>query len=45
GRHPNLHDGFGLLSFGMTHDYKIAVSMGADIVRIGTLIFGERNYV
>ena len=44
GRHPNLHDGFGLLSFGMTHDYKIAVSMGADIVRIGTLIFGERNY-
>ena len=44
GRHPNLHDGFGLLSFGMTHDYKIAVSMGAGIVRIGTLIFGERNY-
>lgn len=44
GRHPNLHDGFGILSFGMTHDYKIAVSMGAGIVRIGTLIFGERNY-
>ena len=44
GKHPDLHASFGLLSFGMTHDYKIAVSMGADIVRIGTLIFGERDY-
>ena len=39
---PALPEGFGLLSFGMTHDYRIAVEMGADIVRIGTLIFGER---
>ena len=37
-----LPENFGLLSFGMTHDYKIAVAMGADIVRIGTLIFGQR---
>ena len=44
GRHPNLAQSFGLLSFGMTHDYRIAVEMGADIVRIGTLIFGERVY-
>lgn len=44
GKHPDLPASFGLLSFGMTHDYKIAVSMGADIVRIGTLIFGERDY-
>ena len=43
-RSIKLGDGFGILSFGMTHDYKIAVSMGAGIVRIGTLIFGERNY-
>ena len=41
---PGLPDDFGILSFGMTHDYRIAVEMGADIVRIGTLIFGERNY-
>ena len=41
---PGLPDDFGTLSFGMTHDYRIAVEMGADIVRIGTLIFGERNY-
>lgn len=33
---------FDVRSFGMTHDYRIAVQMGADVVRIGTLIFGER---
>ncbi len=43
-RFPGLPERFGILSFGMTHDYRIAVSMGADIVRIGTLIFGERTY-
>ena len=37
-------DLFGLLSFGMSGDYKIAVDMGAGIVRIGTMIFGERQY-
>ena len=29
---------------GMTHDYKIAVEEGANMVRVGTGIFGERNY-
>ena len=32
------------LSMGMSGDYKIAVECGATIVRIGSLIFGERNY-
>lgn len=32
-----------LLSIGMSSDYKIALSEGADIVRIGTKIFGERK--
>lgn len=40
----NLTSDFDTLSFGMTHDYRIAVEMGADIVRIGTMIFGERDY-
>jgi len=31
------------LSMGMTHSYKIAIEEGANIVRIGTKIFGERN--
>ena len=35
---------FDFLSMGMTHDYKIAVEEGSNIVRIGTAIFGERIY-
>ncbi|MBR6456942.1 MAG: alanine racemase, partial [Prevotella sp.] len=31
-------------SWGMSHDYPIAVETGATLVRIGTTIFGERNY-
>ena len=32
------------LSMGMTNSYKIAIEEGANIVRIGTKIFGERRY-
>ena len=32
------------LSMGMSNDYKIAVEEGSTIVRVGTSIFGERNY-
>ena len=32
------------LSMGMSGDYKIAIEEGSTIVRIGTAIFGERNY-
>lgn len=32
------------LSMGMSHDYKIAVEEGATIVRVGTSIFGQRDY-
>lgn len=32
------------LSMGMSGDYKEAVLRGANIVRIGTALFGERNY-
>lgn len=32
------------LSMGMTHDYAEAIKYGSDIVRIGTGLFGARNY-
>ena len=32
------------LSMGMTNSYKVAIEEGANIVRIGTKLFGERNY-
>lgn len=33
-----------VLSMGMTNDYEVAVEEGATHVRVGTGIFGERNY-
>lgn len=33
-----------ILSMGMTNDYKIAIEEGANMVRIGTGLFGKRNY-
>lgn len=40
------YNGFNLkeLSMGMTNDYEIAIEEGATIVRIGTALFGKRNY-
>ena len=32
------------LSMGMTHDYTVAVEEGANLVRVGTAIFGARQY-
>ena len=32
-------ENFDMLSMGMTHDYKIAVAEGANVVRVGTAIF------
>ena len=32
------------LSMGMSNDFKIAVEEGSTLVRVGTSIFGERNY-
>jgi pyridoxal phosphate enzyme (YggS family) len=33
-----------ILSMGMTHDFMTAIEEGSNLVRIGTGIFGERNY-
>jgi PLP dependent protein len=33
------------LSMGMTNDYEIALEEGANMIRVGTGIFGKRNYV
>nr|WP_152912098.1 YggS family pyridoxal phosphate-dependent enzyme [Caloranaerobacter sp. TR13] len=40
--YPNVEMKY--LSMGMTNDYKIAIEEGSNMVRIGTGIFGERNY-
>lgn len=33
-----------ILSMGMTNDFEVAIEEGATMVRVGTAIFGERNY-
>ena len=38
----NVH--MDILSMGMTGDYTVAIEEGATMVRVGTGIFGERNY-
>ena len=35
----------GVLSMGMSNDYEVAVEEGATLVRVGTSIFGARQYV
>jgi len=42
--HPELRETFTELSIGMSGDWPIAVRHGATMVRIGTDIFGEREY-
>jgi len=39
---PNIEMKY--LSMGMTNSYKVAIEEGANIVRIGSRIFGERDY-
>ena len=39
---PNLN--LSELSMGMSNDFEIAIEEGSTIVRVGTAIFGERNY-
>ena len=43
GESPNVLPGCNELSMGMSDDYPIATAMGSTIVRIGSMIFGERN--
>lgn len=33
-----------VLSMGMSGDYRVAIEEGATLIRVGTSIFGERNY-
>lgn len=37
-------NGTGELSMGMSHDFDVAIDEGATVVRVGTAIFGEREY-
>ena len=36
---------FKYLSMGMSHDFAVAIESGSNLVRVGSAIFGERDYV
>ena len=40
----SLDNDFDILSMGMSNDYQIAIECGSNMIRLGSLIFGERNY-
>ena len=40
--HPNLD--FKYLSMGMTNDFEVAIEAGSNLIRVGTAIFGVRDY-
>lgn len=40
-QYPNLNT----LSMGMSGDYKIAIENGSTMIRVGSSIFGHRNYI
>ena len=40
----NIDNNIDILSMGMTNDFEVAIEEGATMVRVGTAIFGERDY-
>ena len=36
--------GFDILSMGMSGDYTLAIKQGSTMIRVGSKIFGARNY-
>ena len=39
-----IDNNFEILSMGMSNDYHVAIECGSNMIRLGSLIFGERNY-
>lgn len=42
---PHAGSEFSILSMGMSDDFRLAIEEGSNMVRIGSSIFGNRNYV
>ncbi len=39
-----IHTNLEIISMGMSGDYELAISCGSTMIRLGSSIFGERNY-
>ena len=40
----SIDNNYEILSMGMSNDYQLAIECGSNMIRIGSLIFGDRNY-
>ena len=43
--HKKQHPDFTILSMGMSGDYQLAIKNGSTMIRVGSSIFGSRNYL
>lgn len=43
-QYKTYYPNFDTLSMGMSNDYKIAIDEGSNLIRVGSNIFGNRNY-
>lgn len=39
-----IHPSLDIISMGMSGDYELAINCGSNMIRVGSSIFGERNY-
>lgn len=42
--YKNIYPSIDTLSMGMSNDYELAIKYGATLIRLGTILFGKRNY-
>ena len=42
--YKNIYSSIDTLSMGMSNDYELAIKYGATLIRLGTILFGKRNY-
>ena len=42
-KNAKSNDKIDIISIGMSADYREAIALGSNMVRVGTAIFGERN--
>ena len=42
---PHFGEAFDIISMGMSDDYPLAIECGSTMIRVGSKIFGYRNYL
>ena len=43
-KYKGIYPSIDTLSMGMSNDYELAIKHGSTLIRLGTILFGKRNY-